>query len=259
MPDAGQSVGTLLERLDGASKVDGTESYGADHVPDDALLVRAVCAPAAPMHFTFGDLEDWQAAQPGAAHVFTAEDIPGVNRFGVIPAFVDQPALAQSRVRMRGEAVALVAEEPAVIETLDLTTFSVTWTDAPKDAPVHDTHPDDLLITGIVRRGDVAEALKGATHVATGHMRTGYVEHAYVEPEAGVAWMERDDVVIRACTQAPTMDRDDTTRILGLPPERVRIISAAAGGGFGAKLDLSLQPLVGLVTLKTGCPARMIY
>lgn len=64
MPDAGQSVGTPLERLDGASKVDGTESYGADHVPDDALLVRAVCAPAAPMHFTFGDLEDWQAAQP---------------------------------------------------------------------------------------------------------------------------------------------------------------------------------------------------
>ena len=259
MPEAGQSVGAMLERLDGVPKVDGTESYGADHAPEGALLVRAVRAPGAPMHFTLGDLEAWQAAQSGPVHVFTAEDIPGVNRFGVIPAFVDQPALAQSHVRMRGEAVALVAGEPAVIEALDLSTFPVTWTGAPKDAPVHDTHPDDLLIAGVVRRGDAAEALKRATYVASGHMRTAYVEHAYIEPEAGVAWMEGDVLAIRACTQAPIMDRDDTARILGLPPERVRMIPAATGGGFGAKLDLSLQPLIGLVTLKTGRPARMIY
>src|SRR6056297_2878557 len=259
MPEAGQSVGAMLERLDGVPKVDGTESYGADHAPEGALLVRAVRAPGAPMHFTLGNLEAWQAAQSGPVHVFTAEDILGVNRFGVIPAFVDQPALAQSHVRMRGEAVALVAGEPAVIEALDLSTFPVTWTGAPKDAPVHDTHPDDLLIAGVVRRGDAAEALKRATYVASGHMRTAYVEHAYIEPEAGVAWMEGDVLAIRACTQAPIMDRDDTARILGLPPERVRMIPAATGGGFGAKLDLSLQPLIGLVTLKTGRPARMIY
>ena len=55
------------------------------------------------------------------------------------------------------------------------------------------------------------------------------------------------------------MDRDDTARILGLPPERVRIIPSAVGGGFGSKLDISLQPLIGLVALKTGRPARMVY
>ena len=259
MPKAGHSVGAALERLDGAPKVDGTESFGADHVPEGALLVRAIRAPAAPMTFTFGDVEAWQAAQPGPLHVFTAKDIPGVNRFGVIPAFVDQPALAQSRVRMRGEAVALVAGEPAVIDALDLGDFPITWAEAPKDAPVHDTHPDNLLIAGVVRRGDADRAVQDAVHVARAHMRTGYVEHAYIEPEAGVAWMEGETLIIRACTQAPIMDRDDTARILDLPLDGVRIIPAATGGGFGAKLDLSLQPLIGLVALKTGRPARMIY
>ena len=71
--------------------------------------------------------------------------------------------------------------------------------------------------------------------------------------------MDGTTLVVQACTQAPIMDRDDTAKVLGLPPDRVRIIPAAAGGGFGSKLDLSLQPLIGLVALRTGRPARMIY
>jgi CO/xanthine dehydrogenase Mo-binding subunit len=71
--------------------------------------------------------------------------------------------------------------------------------------------------------------------------------------------MEGATLVIRACTQAPVMDRDETAAILGLPPERVRILPAATGGGFGTKLDLSLQPLLGLATLRTGRPSRMTF
>ncbi len=74
---------------------------------------------------------------------------------------------------------------------------------------------------------------------------TGFVEHAYIEPEAGAAWMEDGVVTIRACTQAPFMDRDDTAAVLGLPPERVRIIPSAVGGGFGSKLDLSVAAVAG--------------
>ena len=66
-------------------------------------------------------------------------------------------------------------------------------------------------------------------------------------------------LVIQACTQAPVMDRDDTALVLGLQPDRVRIIPSATGGGFGAKLDVSVQPLLGLAVLKTGRPARMIW
>ena len=90
-------------------------------------------------------------------------------------------------------------------------------------------------------------------------VETAYVEHAPIEPEAGAAWMEGDVLVISACTQAPVMDQEDTAKILGLPLEKVRIIPAAAGGGFGTKLDVSLQPLLGLAVLKTGKPCRMVF
>lgn len=258
-PAAGQAVGAALERLDGAAKVAGLESYGADHAPEDALWVRAVRAPRAPARFAFGDIAAWAGAQDGPLQVFTAADIPGDNRFGVIPRFADQPALAETHARLRGEAVALVAGPAAVVEALDLEGFPVTWEDMPADTTVHEGREDNLLIAGRVARGDPEGALADAAHVAGARIETPHVEHAYIEPEAGAAWMAGDTLVIRACTQAPVMDRDDTARVLALPPERVRIIPAAAGGGFGAKLDLSLQPLIGLVTLKTGRPARMIF
>ena len=71
--------------------------------------------------------------------------------------------------------------------------------------------------------------------------------------------MDGDTLVISACTQAPHMDRDDTAMVLGLPPEKVRIVPTATGGGFGSKIDVSLQPLIGLVALKTGRPAALAY
>ncbi|QFT98099.1 Aldehyde oxidoreductase [Roseovarius sp. THAF8] len=257
IPQPGRAVGAAVARLDGAAKVDGTEAYGADVVPQDALLVRAVRAPYAPASFAFGDIDGW-AADKGV-RVFTARDIAGTNRFGVIPAFRDQPALAEDRARLAGEAVALVAGKPAIIEALDLSEVPITWREDPVDRPVHDAYPDNLLIAGKVRRGMAREAMAEAVVMVNGAMRTGYVEHAYIEPEAGVAWMDGETLVIRACTQAPIMDRDDTAAVLGLPPGAVRIIPAATGGGFGSKLDVSLQPLIGLVALKTGRPARMVY
>ncbi len=266
-PDAGQAVGAPIERLDGAEKVAGTEIFGADvRPPEAALMVRAVRSPLHAAAFSFGDLEAWRAARPGVTAVFTAADIPGRNRFGVIPPFADQPALAEGHVRFRGEAVALVAGEPAAMEALDLADFPDIWTEKPHNLTlpagaddIHPERPGNVLISGYVACGDVRSALAGAVHVVEGTVDTAYVEHAYIEPEAGMAWMEGDTLVIRACTQAPAMDRDDTAAILGLPPERVRMIPTAAGGGFGAKLDISLQPLIGLVTLKTGRPARMAY
>ncbi len=258
MPDTGGAVGARLERLDGVPKVDGSEGFGADYVPVNALLVRAIRAPEAPMRFTFGDIAGWQAKQPGPLHVFTAADIPGENVFGVIPAFADQPALAEKHVRLRGEPVALIAGDTTLIEALELEDFPIDWQPMPRTS-VHESRSDNTLITGRVMRGDAKTALATSAHLAEAEITTPYIEHAYIEPEAGVAWMEDETLVIQACTQAPVMDRDDTARVLGLPAEAVRIIPAAAGGGFGSKLDVSLQPLIGLVALKTGRPARMVY
>lgn len=266
MPEAGAAVGASPERLDGAAKVAG-DSFGADEWVPGGLVLRALRSPHPHADFAFGDLAAWIAATPGALAVWTAADIPGRNCFGVIPPFADQPALAQSPARFRGEAVALVAFEDDG-RVPDLSGFPVVWTPLPAltdpeaaegAALLHPGRPGNILARGHVRRGDAAAALAGSAHVVFGEIETGFIEHAYIEPEAGAAWMEGDTLVIRACTQAPVMDRDDTAAILGLPVDRVRIIPSAVGGGFGSKLDVSLQPLLGLAVIKTGRPARMVY
>ncbi|HEY6918164.1 MAG TPA: molybdopterin cofactor-binding domain-containing protein, partial [Tabrizicola sp.] len=258
------AVGAGVRRLDGAAKVAG-DSFGADEWPEGALVVKAVRSPHPHAAFRIGDLADF-SAKPGVAAVFTADDIPGRNAFSVIPPFADQPAVASSPARFRGECVALVAFEPGA--EADLTGFPITWTPleplatpemAETGPSIHPARPGNLLIEGRVVKGDAAAALAGSAHLVEGVMTTAFVEHAYIEPEAGAAWMEGETLVIRACTQAPGMDREDTAAILGLPVERVRIIPSATGGGFGSKLDISLQPLIGLVALKTGRPCRMVY
>ncbi|TAG23845.1 MAG: aldehyde oxidase, partial [Rhodobacterales bacterium] len=257
-------VGVAVQRLDGAAKVAG-DSFGADEWQEGSLIVKAVRSPHPHAAFQIGDLAAFRA-QPGVAAVLTAADIPGRNAFSVIPPFADQPAIATSPARFRGECVALIAFEPGSLP--DLTCFPITWTplpalaspDAAESGPlIHATRPGNLLVEGRVVKGDAAAALAASAHIVEGTMTTAFVEHAYIEPEAGAAWLDGETLVIRACTQAPGMDREDTARILGLPIDRVRIIPSAVGGGFGSKLDLSLQPLIGLVTLKTGRPCRMVY
>ncbi|MFZ1470494.1 MAG: molybdopterin cofactor-binding domain-containing protein [Paracoccaceae bacterium] len=265
-PAAGSAIGADIARLDGAAKVAG-DIFGDDVAPEGALTVRAVRSPYPHADFSIGDLTAF-ATRPGVAAIFTAKDIPGRNAFSVIPPFADQPAIAETPARFRGECVAIVAYQPG--HDADLTGFPIVWSERPTlmtpaqaeapDAPlIHADRPQNLLIAGRVQRGDAAAALATSAHVVEGSFTTQYVEHAYIEPEAGAAWMEGDTLAIRACTQAPGMDRDDTAAILGLPLDRVRIIPSAVGGGFGSKLDISLQPLIGLVALKTGRPARMAY
>ncbi len=257
-------VGTAVQRLDGAAKVAG-DSFGADEWPSGALLVKALRSPHPHAAFQIGDLAAFRA-RPGVAAVFTAADIPGRNAFSVIPPFADQPAIAASPARFRGECVALVAFEPDADP--DLSGFPLLWSPLPalstmdeaEAGPlVHAERPGNILIEGQVRKGNAAKALTSSAHVVEGKMTTAFVEHAYIEPEAGAAWIDGDQLVIRACTQAPGMDREDTAAVLGLTADRVRIIPSAVGGGFGSKLDLSLQPLIGLVALRTGRPCRMVY
>ncbi len=265
----GASVGQPLRRLDGRPKVDGTEVFGADHVPEGALLVRAVRAPHYHAAFTLGDVDAW-ATLHNVDHVITAADILGQNTYGVIPALADQPALAEGRVRYMGEPVALVVGDGPLIAALNLSTFPVTWAPEPHSlteaegaaagAPqLHAHRPNNTLIKGHVACGAPEDALARAAHTVSGRFETSYVEHAYIEPEAGSAWMDGDVLTIQACTQAPVMDQEETAKVLGMPLDNIRIIPSAAGGGFGAKLDVTLQPLLGLAVLKSGRPCTMVF
>ena len=137
--------------------------------------------------------------------------------------------------------------------------YAITEAEGPTGPLLHPNRPGNELIRGHVATGDPEAALAASAHVAEVEVTTSYVEHAYIEPEAGVAWHDGDTLVIHACTQAPIMDRDDTAKVLGLPPDKVRIVPTAAGGGFGSKLDLSVQPHIGLAALVTKRPCRMVY
>ena len=270
LPGQGCAVGTRLVRLDGQQKVNGSEIYGADETPSGALSVRVIRSPHHRAQFEFGDLREYAASHPGISGIFTASDVPGENCYGVIPRFADQPVFALAEARFRGEAIAMVVGEPSAVENLDLNGFPVTWRHLPPlktmDAAlasgaerIHSNRPNNVLTGGRVVRGDVENALAHAEIVVEDNYETGFVEHAYIEPEAGFARRMGDSIEIQACTQSPYMDRADIAKILGIPPESVRIIPTAVGGGFGAKLDLSVQPFVALAAWHYNRPARMVY
>jgi aldehyde oxidoreductase len=269
-PRSGAAVGARIAKLDGIGKLTGAERYGADTAPVDALWLRVVRSPHASATFTLGDLAPLHAKHPGLVRILTAADIPGANSFGIYPDIKDQPVLADGFVRFRGEAVLALVGDAATIEALTDAEIPIVWQvkgpvigiDAAlaPDAPaLHGAHPDNVLITGLVRRGDVESALAGSAAIATGEFTTAFVEHAYIEPEAGYARRVGDRIEIFACTQTPYMDRDEVARVLGLAPDAVRIIPSAVGGGFGGKLDLSLQPLIASAAWLLDRPVRCIY
>jgi aldehyde oxidoreductase len=269
-PKAGAAVGARLVRLDGRKKVEGSEIFGADETPAGTLGVRVIRCPYARARFQFGDLDQFVADRPGVVLVLTAKDVPGVDCYGVISRYADQPVFAHHEARFRGEGIAAVVGEEDALETLDLTEFPVRWEALPAlstideavaaDAPrIHAHREGNILVRGRVVSGDVEKALAEADALVEGEYETGFVEHAYIEPEAGFARRVGDRIEIQACTQSPYMDRDDVAKILGIAPEKVRIIPTAVGGGFGSKLDLSVQPFVALAAWKLGRPVRMVY
>jgi aldehyde oxidoreductase len=271
-PGIGAAVGARVAKLDGVAKITGIEKYGADIWPTDCLVLRAARSPHHHARFTLGDFAPLHMKYPGLVRVLTYRDIPGQNRFGIYPTGKDQPALAEGHVRHRGEAVLALVGDAATIDAIRDDELPITWevlpalsgvaaAIAPGAPAIHADKPDNVLIEGRVVRGDatVALALPNSSCVVGGEYETGFVEHAYIEPEAGYARRVGERVEIFACTQTPYMDRDEMALILGLTPGQVRIVPSAVGGGFGGKLDLSLQPLIATAAWVLDRPVRCTY
>jgi aldehyde oxidoreductase len=232
--------------------------------------VRVVRSTYHRARFQVADLASFVRDHPGIDAVFTAKDVPGKNCYGVIGKFADQPVFAEDETRYRGEAVAAIVGETTAVEALEIADFPVCWEELPPLTDIdvallagtrliHDHRSENVLVRGRVVRGDVDAALDAAPVVVDAEYETGFVEHAYIEPEAGFAQRVGDQIEIQACTQSPYMDRGDIAAILGIPPERVRIIPTAVGGGFGSKLDLSVQPFLAVAAWHLGQPVRMVY
>jgi len=268
--EPGQAVGAPVGRLDGLAKITGAARFGADAIPDDALWLRAVRAPHARARFAIGDLEPVMQRHPGLLRVLTAADVVGHNGFGIYPDIKDQPVFADGHVRYRGEAVlALVGSREAVEGIADEELPIDYQPEAPVvglDAAMADgaplvqaERPGNLLIDGGVRRGDAAAGLDACAHVAGGSWETGFVEHAYIEPEAGFARRVGERIEVHVSTQTPYMDRDEVALVLGLAPEAVRIVPTFCGGGFGGKLDQSVQPMIATAAWLMQRPVACVY
>jgi CO/xanthine dehydrogenase Mo-binding subunit/aerobic-type carbon monoxide dehydrogenase small subunit (CoxS/CutS family) len=266
------AVGACLTKVDGAERVAGAARFAADAAPSDALWLRVVRSPHARARFRLGELDRWIARYRGVS-VITARDVP-CNRFAVFAAPKDQPVLADGEVRFVGEAVLALVGPQAAVMAVDVGALPIDWqVEVPvesiaqaleRERIVHRFAPDNILIRGRVVTGD-AEGIWGTAAVqAEGDFTTSYVEHAYIEPEAGFAEPFRGEdgrqrLRVYACTQAPYLDRDEIARILAVSPAQIHIVPSAIGGGFGGKLDLSIQPLLAVAAWKLERPVRGVY
>ncbi|KAB2913082.1 MAG: molybdopterin-dependent oxidoreductase [Hyphomicrobiaceae bacterium] len=266
-------VGARMPRVDGWPKVTGTDAFGADAAPAGALWMRVVRSPHARARFALGDLAAVVTRTPGLVAILSAKDVPGENSFGIFPNMKDQPVLAPGLVRFRGEAVLALVGTRQAVETLSDAELPIAWQPEPPLAGIaaalapgapalHAGVTDNVLARGNLKCGNVAAGHASAAASAEGCFETAFVEHAYIEPEAGYAvpvGPGPDRIEVTACTQAPYMDLDEVARVLGIAHARVRIRPTACGGGFGGKLDVSVQPLLAVAAWLTKRPVRIVY
>lgn len=264
------SLGESLIRVGARDKVLGKTRFGFDLGNPGDLHLIAVRAKQAPARILRID-PSVALTLPGVTRVFTASDIPGENRLGIVPVTRDHEFLAQEVVRQQGQAVALVAAKTreqsiagARAIRVDLEPLSGVFDPAEalrEGAPL--VHPDNatgnLIAQRSIIKGDAAAALKDSAVVIEATYTTGHIEHCALEMEGGRAYYRDGRVIVHACTQNPHYDRNDIARFLGVEEEMVRVIQAETGGGFGTKLDLSLQPFLALAAWHLKQPVTMRY
>ncbi len=275
-PDTNLSpTGTAVGRstVDGEfrAKIDGSLAYAADMYEPGMLygkVVRSIL-PSAQIR----SVDTSEALKvPGVAAVLTAADVPhnvaSDEASGLGMTVIRTPVLASDRVRYAGEPIAVVAgesphlaEEAAGLVLVDYEARDGVYDvdDAlADDAPVVHSH-GNVLVDWNIASGDADAALTRADHVIEGAYRTQAVDHAYLEPEAGVGWIDADGIVtLRVATQV-IEHSTEVASILGLAENRVRIIAAYMGGGFGGKEDMTVEPFLALLVWKTRRKVQMVW
>ena len=271
-----QSVGKSHPRIDARGKVIGETLYSGDLKMDGMLFMKILFAERP--HARVLNIQTANAEKSsGVVAVYTAKDIP-VNEYGLqIP---DQPVLCgpgsnkpyTDIVRFVGDQVAVVVAktegeaEAAVklieVEYEDLPLLSDPTIALRPDAPI--LHPDrgdtNVCVHYKIRKGDVEDAFAKADVIVEGEYHTPVQEHAYLQPEAGLAYIDNEGrVTIEAGGQWTHADRETIAHSLGLPDERIRVIYPAIGGAFGGREDMSVQIVLALAAWKLNQPVKIIW
>jgi len=262
-------IGHNVRRIDAPSKVSGRLRYAADIKMHDMLQLQVLRSPHPHAKIISIDTSDAEAME-GVVCVLTSDDVPAeTDGFGV---FVhDQPIMARGKVRHVGEAVAAVAAEDLVTARRAVAKIKVVYEELPGvfdpvdamksgAAVVHEYAENNVVKHIPVRKGDVEAGFANADIVLEDDFSTQQVEHAYLEPEAGIAYVDPDDViVVMSPSQNITHHRHMLAHILGKPINKVRFIMSAVGGGFGGKEDMIYQGMLAIAAVKTNRPVQLNF
>lgn len=256
------TIGKSVTRLDVQAKVTGAALYPGDLNRPDQAYMKILFAGRP--HARIRAIDTRQAeALDGVIAVFTAKDVP-VNEYGLIES--DQPVLCgpgspklfTDHVRFIGDQVALVVAESEAIAARGRDLIEVDYEDLPvitdawvaMQADAQRVHPDlenNIKVHYRIRKGDVEEAFSKADVIIEGEYRTPVQEHAFLQPEAGLAYIdEAGRVTVEVAGQWIHEEREQIAHALDIPEEQVRVIHPAIGGAFGGREDMSVQIVLAL-------------
>ncbi len=270
------AIGQSFPRIDARDKVTGEAPYSGDLSMKGMLFMKILFAERP--HARVKSIQTGKAeAADGIVAVYTAKDVP-VNEYGLqIP---DQPVFCgpgsskpyTDIVRFVGDQIAAVvaqsesAAEAAVrlirVEYEDLPTLSDPIEAMKADAPI--LHPDrgdsNVCVRYKIRKGDVDAAFALADVIVESEYHAPAQEHAYLQPEAGLSYIDEEGRITIACAgQWTHADRETIAHALDLPNESIRVVYPAIGGAFGGREDLSVQIALALATWKLQRPVKIIW
>ncbi len=271
-----QVVGKSIPRFDARAKVTGEAAYSGDLSMPGMLFMKLLFAERPHARVKSIGTEQAEAAQ-GVVAVYTAKDVP-VNEYGLqIP---DQPVLCgpgsskpyADVVRFVGDQVAAIVAQTETQAKAALALIRVEYEDLPvvsdpiaamrKEAPI--LHPErgdtNVCVHYKIRKGNVAEGFADADVIVEDEYRAPAQEHAYLQPEAGLSYIDDEGRIAVACAgQWTDADRESIAHALNMPAEKIRIIYPAIGGAFGGREDLSVQIVLALAAWKLGRPVKIIW
>lgn len=270
-----RQVGKPLRRVDAMGKATGATVYAGDFSMPRMLHAKVFRSTHASARIQRLDVSRARAL-PGVVCVLTAADVPEAKLVTDIPGQTGQkqragseaPVLAVDRVRFYGEPIALIAAETLEIAERAMRLIEIEYEPLPgvydpieamkPGAPI--LHPpDNIVARWKIRRGDLEAGFAEADRIIENTFRVPYQEHAYLEPEAGVAWMDERGVInIRVSTQVIEHFRS-IARAVGVPQNKIRIQGTMVGGGFGGKEDITVEVYLALLAKHTGRPVKLVY
>lgn len=268
-PDARQqtpAVGQRAPRPDGRLHGLGQTKYIDDMVFPDMIHAKILRAGIASARIKSIDVSEAEA-MPGVFATLVGSEIP-VNSYG--PSIQDQPLLADEFVYHAGDGVAAVAAISEQIAADALLKIKVEYEPIepvfdPLEAIKEDSikvHPpvSNIYASKIVKKGDVEKGFADAAHIFEDQYRTQMVEHVPMEPHASIAmWDPNERVSVWSSLGRITLGRADMARVLNMPVNRVRIVATIVGGNFGGKNEITVEPILALLSKKTGRPVKSVY